>query len=95
MIDKKTVEYVANLSRIQLDDSQTTLMQNELGKILKYMEVLQSVNTDGVEPMSHVFSMTNVTRPDVTGGHFDRALLLSNAPDRTEEAFVVPKAVDV
>jgi aspartyl-tRNA(Asn)/glutamyl-tRNA(Gln) amidotransferase subunit C len=94
MIDKKTVEYVANLSRIQLDNSQTTLMQNELGKILEYMEILQSVQTDGVEPLSHVFSMTNVTRPDTAGGHFDKERLLANAPDRTEGAFVVPKVVD-
>jgi aspartyl-tRNA(Asn)/glutamyl-tRNA(Gln) amidotransferase subunit C len=93
LIDKKTVEYVANLSRIQLDDSQSRLMQNELGKILDYMEILKNVDTEGIEPLSHVFSKTNVTRPDVIGKHFDRELLLQNAPERTGEAFVVPKAV--
>jgi aspartyl-tRNA(Asn)/glutamyl-tRNA(Gln) amidotransferase subunit C len=92
LIEKKTVEYVANLSRIKLDDSQTALMQNELGKILEYMEVLQNVDTEGVEPLSHVFSVTNVTRPDEVTGHFERERLLQNAPDRTDEAFVVPKA---
>ncbi|MCL2223512.1 MAG: Asp-tRNA(Asn)/Glu-tRNA(Gln) amidotransferase subunit GatC [Defluviitaleaceae bacterium] len=95
LIDKKTVDYVAGLSRIQLDESQTELMQTELGKILDYMKILQNVNTEGVEPLSHVFSMTNVTRPDEVTGHFKREHLLANAPDRTDEAFVVPKAVDV
>jgi len=94
VIDKKTVDYVANLSRIELDDSQTTLMQNELGKIIGYMEILQNVDTSGIEPLSHVFSATNMTRPDEAGGHYKRELLLANAPERTDEAFVVPKAVD-
>jgi aspartyl-tRNA(Asn)/glutamyl-tRNA(Gln) amidotransferase subunit C len=94
MIDSKTVDYVANLSRIRLDDEQSEIMQKELGKILDYMEILQSVDTSGIEPLSHVFSVTNVTRPDEAGEHFERELLLANAPDSTHEAFVVPKAVD-
>jgi len=88
------VEYVAKLSRIRLDSEQAALMQNELGRILEYMEVLKSVDTDGIEPLSHVFSVTNVVRSDAVGGHFDRALLLRNAAESTDETFVVPKAVD-
>jgi aspartyl-tRNA(Asn)/glutamyl-tRNA(Gln) amidotransferase subunit C len=92
-IDRQTVEYVANLSRIQLDEAQTELMQDELGKIIKYMDILENVNTEGVEPLSHVFSMTNVVRPDVVVEHFCRSSLLQNAPESTGEAFVVPKVV--
>jgi aspartyl-tRNA(Asn)/glutamyl-tRNA(Gln) amidotransferase subunit C len=94
VIEKKTVEYVAELSRIKLDEAQTELMQDELGKIIEYMEILKSVDTEGIEPLSHVFSMTNVLRADEVHEHFPRELLLENAPDRTEGAFVVPKAVE-
>jgi aspartyl-tRNA(Asn)/glutamyl-tRNA(Gln) amidotransferase subunit C len=92
-IDASKVEYVANLSRIQLNEEQTEIMQSELGKILQYMDVIKTLDTEGTEPLSHVFSITNVTRPDVVGEHFCRSLLLQNAPDKTDEAFVVPKAV--
>ena len=92
-MDIQKVAYVAELSRIQLDDQQFGLMQAELGKILHYMEILQAVDTDGVAPLSHVFPVTNVVRSDAVSGHFDRALLLRNAPVCSEEAFIVPKAV--
>ena len=95
LVDKKTIDYVASLSRLRLNDEQAALMQCELGKILDYMEILKKVDVSGVEPLSHVFSMTNVTRPDVVSEHFDRDFLLQNASEKTFEAFVVPKAVDV
>ncbi|MCL2217990.1 MAG: Asp-tRNA(Asn)/Glu-tRNA(Gln) amidotransferase subunit GatC [Defluviitaleaceae bacterium] len=94
VIDEKMVEYVAKLSRIQLDSEQAAAMQSELGKILEYMEVLKTVDTESVEPMAYAFSLTNVVRHDVVSGHFDRDLLLENAPERTDEAFVVPKVVE-
>ena len=94
IIDKQMIEYVANLSQIKLTEEQSLLMEMELSKILGYMELLKEVDTDGIEPLSHVFSVTNVTRHDVIGEHFKRDLLLQNAPEATDEAFVVPKAVD-
>ena len=94
-IDKEMVEYVAKLSQIELNDEQSALMQSELNKILQYMEILKAVETDNIEPQSSVFSMTNVVRQDIAGEHFDKELLLKNAPERTEETFVVPKAVKV
>ena len=75
IIDEKMVEYVANLSRIKLDKEQSSLMVQDLGKILEYMDILKTVDTDGVEPLSHVFPVTNVVRTDVVSEHFDRALL--------------------
>jgi len=94
MIDKQMVEYVAGLSQIKLNEEQSVLMQTELSKILGYIELLKEVDTDGVEPLSHVFSMTNVMRPDVIGEHFKREVLLQNAPEATDEFFAVPKAVE-
>lgn len=93
-ITKDLVEYVSNLSNIRLDEATSAKMENELGEIIKYMDVLNEVNTDGVEPMSHVFSIKNVLREDEIKESYDRDLILKNAPERTNEAFVVPKIVE-
>lgn len=93
-VTKELVEYVANLSRIKLDDEKTEKMISELGAIVDYMDVLNQLDTENVEPLSHVFSITNVMRDDVTAQSYDREELLKNAPDHTDETFVVPKTVD-
>lgn len=93
-ITKELVEYVAELSRIKLDEASTEKMQKELGAIVDYMEVLNKLPTDGVEPLSHVFGITNVMREDTVKESYDRDEILKNAPERTEETFVVPKTVE-
>lgn len=93
-ITKELVEYVATLSRIKLDDAQAEKMQAELGAVIDYMEVLNKLDTTDVEPLSHVFSITNVMREDEVVPSADREQLLKNAPEHTDETFVVPKTVD-
>ena len=92
-ITEELVAHVANLAQIQLDDKQMPLMVRELGQILSYMEVLNTVDTEGIEPLIHLTPLTNVMRPDVVMESFARESLLANAPECTEEAFVVPKIV--
>ncbi len=93
-ITKDTVQYVANLSKIKLDEKSTAKMQTELGAILEYMEILNSLNTEGIEPMSHIFSITNVMRDDEISESYDREELLNNAREHTGESFVVPNTID-
>ena len=93
-VTKELVGYVAELSRIKLDEAQTEKMQNELGAVIDYMDVLNRLDTDGVEPLSHVFNITNVMREDDVKPSYDRELLLSNAPERTDETVIVPKTVE-
>lgn len=93
-VTKELVGYVAELSRIKLDEVQTEKMQNELGAVIDYMDVLNRLDTDGVEPLSHVFNITNVMRRDDVNPSYDRELLLSNAPERTDETVIVPKTVE-
>ncbi len=93
-IAKELVEYVANLSKIKLDEKSTEKMQSELEAIIDYMEILNSLDTKDIEPMSHVFSLTNVMREDEVIESYDRAELLINAPEHTDESFIVPKTVD-
>ena len=92
-ITKDLVSHLANLSHIQLDDQQMSFMADELTKTVGFMEVLNTVDTEGIEPLPYVLPLTNVTRPDIVTDSLDRSALLANAPACTEEAFIVPKIV--
>ncbi len=93
-VTKELIEYVSALSKIRLSDEQAEKMKAELGAIIEYMDVLNKLDTEHIEPLSHIFSVTNIMRDDVVVQSYDREELLKNAPDRTEETFVVPKAVE-
>ena len=93
-ITKEMVDYVSVLSRLRLDDQAKEQMQGELQQIIAYMDVLNTLDTTGVEPMSHVFPVKNVLREDEVKPSTPRAELLKNAPVPYEEAFLVPKAVE-
>ncbi len=93
-ITKELVDYVANLSRIRLSEEQGEKMQSELSAIVDYMDVLNTLDTEGVEPLSHVFAVTNVLREDVVCASYPREELLKNAPQKTDETVIVPKTMD-
>ena len=93
-ITKELVQYVAELSRIKLSEQDAENMQNDLGAIVNYMEILNKLDTEGVEPISHIFNITNVMREDKVVESYDRAEILKNAPERTDETVVVPKTVE-
>lgn len=93
-ITNELVRYVANLSRIKLDPSQEEKMLTELAAVIDYMEILNQLDTSEVEPLSHIFSITNVMRDDEVKASYNRDELLKNAPEHTNETFVVPKTVD-
>ena len=93
-ITNELVRYVANLSRIKLDEAGEEKMRGELAAILDYMDVLNKLDTEEVEPLSHVFAIPNVMRDDEVKNSYDREELLKNAPEHTDETFIVPKTVD-
>ena len=93
-ITKELVESVAELSRIKLDEASTETMQKELGAIVDSMEILNQLDTESIEPLSHVFNITNVMREDEVKESYDRADILKNAPEHTDETFIVPKTVE-
>ncbi|NGM19174.1 Asp-tRNA(Asn)/Glu-tRNA(Gln) amidotransferase subunit GatC [Roseomonas stagni] len=96
-LDSATVRRIASLARIRLEDDELSRMQAEINGILGWIEQLQAVDTEGVEPMaggSPVGQVQARLRPDaVTDG--DRAeQVLANAPDRMGAWFGVPKVVE-
>lgn len=93
-ITKEMVDYVSTLSRLSLPEKDKEKMQGELQQIIAYMAVLNKLDTQEVEPMSHVFPVKNVLREDEVQPSTPRELLLQNAPVPDAEAFLVPKTVD-
>lgn len=93
-ITKELVDYISVLSRLKLPEEEKERMTGELERIVSYMDVLNTLDTEGVEPMSHVFPVKNVLRADRVVPSQDRAELLAGAPGGDGEAFLVPKAVE-
>ena len=75
-ITKEMVDYVSTLSRLKLDEAAKEKMQGELQQIIAYMDVLNTLDTEGVEPMSHVFPVKNVLREDEVKPSTPREALL-------------------
>ncbi|MBM6927614.1 Asp-tRNA(Asn)/Glu-tRNA(Gln) amidotransferase subunit GatC [Pseudoflavonifractor phocaeensis] len=93
-ITEEMVDYISQLSRLRLPPEEKTAMTAELETIVAYMDVLNRLDTSGIEPLSHVFPVKNVMRPDEVVPSCDRAALLAGAPVADGEAFLVPKAVE-
>jgi aspartyl-tRNA(Asn)/glutamyl-tRNA(Gln) amidotransferase subunit C len=94
MIDDAIIEYVGILAQLELDQTEKESAKNDMGRMLDYIDKINELNTDGVEPMSHVFPVHNVFREDVVENGDDRENILKNAPECKDGAFKVPKTVE-
>lgn len=93
-ITLKDVEHVANLARLDLSDAEKAQFTEQLNAILKYAEKLNELDTDGVEPTSHVLPITNVMREDVKKESLPIEKVLLNAPDEEDGQFKVPAVLE-
>lgn len=92
-IDAKTVDDLAELSRLKLTDEEKERIQRDLQVILAYMDQLAQVDTADVEPLSHSLPVENVFRADIVQPSQSRDELLANAPRQKDGCFAVPKTV--
>ena len=88
------IGHLSPLSRLSLPEEEKQAMTAQLEQIVDYMDLLNQLDTSGIEPMSHVFPVKNVLRPDTVEPSLDRRALLANAPIPDEAAFLTPKSVD-
>ncbi len=93
-ITLEDVEYVASLAQLSLDDEAKQRLLREMGDLLAYVDKLNELDTDGIEPMMHVLDISNVYREDVVTGSLDRDAALRNAPKTDGEYFLVPRILD-
>lgn len=93
-VDQKTVKRVAKLARIKVSDAEAAALQDELNAILGFVEQLNEVDVEGVEPMTSVTPLAMKKRQDRVsdGGKADD--IVANAPEAEDHYFVVPKVVE-
>ena len=92
-IDKKDVEKLAHLSRLELDDKAIDEMQNDMNKMLSFVEKINALNLDGVEPLAYMSDEVNVLRKDEVKQDITHDEALKNAPDKDTDYFRVPKVI--
>ena len=94
IISDETIEYVGILAKLELSEEEKEHAKKDMGSMLDYIDKLNELDTQGVEPMSHVFPVNNVFREDVVVNGDIRDEVLANAPKKKDGSFVVPKTVE-
>lgn len=93
IISDETIEYVGILAKLELSEEEKEQAKKDMGAMLDYIDKLNELDTEGIEPMSHVFPVNNVFREDVVTNGDEREKTLANAPAKKEGTFMVPKTV--
>jgi aspartyl-tRNA(Asn)/glutamyl-tRNA(Gln) amidotransferase subunit C len=93
-VDLNAVRRIAHLARIEVSDAATPHLQREINAILKFVEALDSVDVEDVEPMTSVTPMQLPMREDVVTDGDIAPLVIANAPLTEDGFFVVPKVIE-
>ncbi len=93
-ITREDVERTAALARLQLREQEIEAMTRDLDRILDHADLLQQLETEGIEPTAHAIPLPTPTREDRACSGIDPELALRNAPERQGSAFVVPKVIE-
>jgi aspartyl-tRNA(Asn)/glutamyl-tRNA(Gln) amidotransferase subunit C len=93
-ITKKEVLHVANLARLDVDKVLIDKFAGQIGTVLEYVDKLKALDTEGVIPTSHAIFLTNAFREDDERQSFDSDSALSNAPEKEDGNFIVPKVIN-
>ena len=93
IIDDETIENVYILAKLSLSDEAKEKAKEDMQKMLDYVEKLDELDTDGVEPLSHIFGDQNVFREDVVTNGDNKEAMLANAPKAKEGQYQVPKTI--
>lgn len=87
------IQHIALLARLDLKDDEMERFASQIGNILSYVEKLNKISTDSVQPTAHVLGMRNVFRDDIETGSVARESILANAPDASSGCYRVPKII--
>jgi len=93
-VDQATVRRIGQLAHIAISDDDLPHFQGEINAILGFVEQLNAVNVEGIEPMTSVTPMAMKKRHDTVNDGGDAARVLANAPAREDDYYVVPKVVE-
>jgi aspartyl-tRNA(Asn)/glutamyl-tRNA(Gln) amidotransferase subunit C len=92
-IDDETIENVCILAKLFLSEEDKKTAMKDMQNMLDYVDKLKELDTEGVEPLTHIFGDENVFREDVVTNGDDKEAMLSNAPKAKEWQYQVPKTI--
>ena len=93
-ITAKDVKHIANLSRLTVPDSEMEKFTEQFNQILNYADILNELDTKGIEPTAHVLPLSNVLREDVAVEGVSQEVALMNAPAVHDGGFKVPRVIE-
>ncbi len=93
-IDKDTLNKIAHLARLEFNEKDSEKMLQDMSNIISFVEKLNEVNTEGVEPLTTMSHELNVLREDEVKPHLDHDLALKSAPKKDADYFRVPKVLE-
>ena len=93
-ISKEQVKHVAHLARLAVTEEEVEQLTKDLADIIEYAELLNELDTDNVEPTTHVLEMKNVMRKDEARQWISQEEALKNAPDKKDGLFRVPSILE-
>lgn len=93
VISDETMEYVGILAKLELSVEDKEQAKKDMSNMLNYIDILNELNTDDVEPLTHIFPLNNVFREDVVINKDVRKQILLNAPEQKAGNFKVPKTL--
>ena len=93
-INLKTIKHISKLSRISVDDAKADKLAGDLNSIFDFIEKLNELNTDNVEPLTSVAEITLKLRADEVKSENIRDKILKNSPEENQDFFVVPRVVE-
>lgn len=88
------IDHVALLARLKLDENEKELFSRQVGDVIEYIDKLNELDTDGIEPTAHVFPIKNVFREDELKDSLPRNKALQNAPEKEDGFYRVPKIIE-
>ena len=93
-IDRPLLDKIAHLSRLEFEEKDAEKMMRDMSEIVDWVEKLNEVNTDGIEPLTSMSHEINVIREDEVKDHLEHDRALRNAPKKDDDYFRVPKVLE-
>ena len=93
-VNRDEILKIASLAKLHLSDEEVSLYTDQINEILEYMNQLDELDTEDIEPLSHVLDQINMTRKDEQIPSLTREEALKNAPKSDDDYFIVPNVID-
>jgi aspartyl-tRNA(Asn)/glutamyl-tRNA(Gln) amidotransferase subunit C len=93
-IDRQTLEKIAHLARLEVDEKDAAKMMEDMSAMVTFVEKLNEVNTDGVEPLTTMSTEINALREDEVKNQLSKNEALANAPKKDDDFFLVPGVLE-